>query len=56
MAVAILPTVPSTDGFCLLSLIDDKKDYLQNRIIFKICRTTFNHKAMPLYFEDNKSA
>lgn len=32
------------------------KDYLQNYIIFKISRTTFNHKAVPPYFEDNKLA
>jgi len=25
MAVAILPTVPSTEGFCFLSVISDKK-------------------------------
>ena len=32
------------------------KDYLQNRIIFKINRTTFSYKAVQPYFEDNKSA
>ena len=32
------------------------QDYLQNRIIFKINRTTLNYKAVPPYFEDNKSA
>jgi len=26
------------------------KDYPQNRIIFKISRTTFNYKAVPPYF------
>ena len=31
------------------------KDYLQNHIIFKIGRTAFNRKAVPQYFEDNKS-
>lgn len=32
------------------------KDYLQNHIIFKRSRTPFDYKAVPPYFEDNKSA
>jgi len=32
------------------------RDYLQNRIIFKISRTIFKRKAVPPFFEDNKSA
>jgi len=50
------PTVPSTFALSFLFSIQDKKDYLQNRIIFKISRTTFSYKAVQPYFEDNKSA
>ena len=32
------------------------KDYPQNHIIFKVNGTTFNCKAVPPYFENNKSA
>jgi hypothetical protein len=35
MEVATLPTVPSTEAFCFLSRIDDKKHYLQKHVIFK---------------------
>jgi hypothetical protein len=51
-----MPTAPSAFGLCLLSLIQDKKDYPQIHIIFKMSRITFNHKAVPPYFEDNKLA
>jgi len=33
MAVAILPTVPSTEGFCFLSEISDKKHYRRKIVI-----------------------
>lgn len=33
MAVAILPTVPSTDAFSLLSVITDNDDYRRKGII-----------------------
>jgi len=34
-----ISTLFSTDDLSLISSIDDIKDYLQNRIIFKISRT-----------------
>ena len=33
MAVAILPTVPSTDAFSCLSVITDNKDYRRKNVI-----------------------
>ena len=54
--VDMMPTAPSTLGLSFLSSIENKKDYLQNRIIFKNNRTIFNYKVVPLQFEDNKSA
>jgi hypothetical protein len=35
IAVATLPTVPSTAAFCFLSSIRDKKHYPQNHVILK---------------------
>jgi len=54
--VETVPTVDSTEGLSLISSIEDIKDYLQNHIILKISGATVNCKAVPPYFEDNKSA
>jgi len=50
IAVAILPIVPSTEGFCFLSLIEDKKDYLQNQIIFNLGRIDISHNESVIRF------
>ncbi|MBN1550930.1 hypothetical protein JW979_05660, partial [bacterium] len=51
--VDTLPTEPSTPGLSLLSSIDDKTDYLQNRIIFKNRNLPTNSIRFNTKIEDN---
>jgi len=48
--IEIIPTEPSTVALSFISSIEDIKDYLQDRIIFKISRITFNNKSSSAAF------